>query len=70
MNAIILHECTNWDVVYGIIMTEESEDVVQSAIRDIKTRFYRNDIYDWTVEDVLNEFDFDFEFVGDWHVEI
>lgn len=70
MNAIILHECTNWDVVYGIIMTEESEANVYKAIRDIKTRFYRNDIYDWTVEDVLNELDFDFEFVEDWHVEI
>lgn len=70
MNAIILHECSDWDVIYGVILTAESEDVVQSAIYNIKRKFYRNDIYDWTVEDVLNELDFDFEFVVHNHAEI
>lgn len=70
MNAIILHECSDWDVIYGVILTKESEATVYNAIRNIKKDLCDLGINDWTIEDVLNEFDFEFEFVEDWHVEI
>ena len=53
----MLVECTDYDVVYGILKVEAvDEETVQQKIYEIKNKFYEEGFNDWTIEDVLAEF--------------
>ena len=52
-----LVECTDYDVVYGILTVENATaKEVQDKIYEIKKRFYDEGFDDWTIEDVMDEF--------------
>lgn len=51
-----LVECTDYDVIYGILTVEDVDvDTVQEKIYEIKNKFYASGFEDWTVDDVLME---------------
>lgn len=45
------------NTVYGYLEVQDiEEEKVQDKIYEIKNRFYDGGFYDWTINDVLNEF--------------
>ena len=57
MTIAKLVECTDRDVIYGILRVENADaNEVQKKIYEIKNRFYEEDNDCWTVEDVLDNF--------------
>ena len=59
-----LVECTDYDTTYGILTVENaSVDEVQDKIYEIKNRFYDDGFDDWCIDDVLNEFPEEWEWV-------
>ena len=66
-----LVECTDYDVLYGILEVKNiSAEEVQSKIYEIKSRFWEEVDLDWTVEDVLNEFPEEWEWTYEREVAI
>ena len=66
MKNLILRECTNNNVIYGVITIKSDIHVndFQEKIYEIKNSFYESDFEDWTIEDVLEELakTYDFEY--------
>ena len=60
----LLVECTDYDVVYRVLLFNDDVDKrdIQNRIYEIKRNFYENNIDDWTVDDVLNELSLVFDF--------
>lgn len=52
-----LVEVSDHRILYGILTVEDvSVDEVQKKINEIKKRFYDEEFYDWTIDDVFEEF--------------
>ena len=52
-----LVECSDYDVVYGILTVERvSTQEVQEKIYEIKNRFNDEGFYGWCIDDILAEF--------------
>ena len=64
MKTIILRECTDHSIIYGAITVNVDVNVVelQDKIYEIKNDFYKSDIYDWTLEEVLEELSKTYDF--------
>lgn len=59
-------ECSNWDMTYGYVVTDEDNDV-QAEIYRIKNDPKFLEEYgecEWTIEDVFENFSFDFEWIS------
>ena len=67
-NIYILRECTDFDVIYGVIMLDVKHDIkdFQQAIYDTKNGFYGSGFDSWCIEDVFEELykNFDFEYIA------
>lgn len=61
-----LVECTDYHTTYGILAVENVKaEEVQEKIYEIKNKFYTQGFYDWTIEDVFDEFPEEWEWSFD-----
>ena len=59
-------ECSDYNVFYGILEVKNiSIEEVQEKIYEIKQSFDENNIDDWTIEDIFNQFPIEW----DWNYE-
>lgn len=57
-----LVECSDYDVVYGILTVENvSVQEVQNKIYEIKNKFYDEGFEDWCIDDVFEKFPAEWE---------
>lgn len=64
MKSLILRECSDCDVIYGVIVVGDEIDVeeIQNKIYEIKKEFHATGFEDWIIEDVLEKLSESHEF--------